>query len=57
MFFPESRGDDYNLLYYMGFRGEATNFKREAVVTVYESKPQVADHKNPDEAFGSSNII
>lgn len=48
IYFPQNFGNDVTRIYYLGLKGEySAPYKREAVVTSYESKPQLKDHKNP----------
>jgi hypothetical protein len=39
LFFPDCSGDDHTVITYIGFKGENSNLKREAVTTVYEKNP------------------
>jgi hypothetical protein len=44
--FPESFGGDTTQIRYIGFKGEATQLKRDVVATiVYEIRPNPSDHK------------
>ncbi|XVF48635.1 hypothetical protein PTKIN_Ptkin03bG0206100 [Pterospermum kingtungense] len=44
--FPESFGGDTTQIHYIGFKGEATQLKRDVVATiVYEITPNPSDHK------------
>eukprot|EP01113_Clastostelium_recurvatum_P045257 TRINITY_DN7753_c0_g1_i2.p1 TRINITY_DN7753_c0_g1~~TRINITY_DN7753_c0_g1_i2.p1 ORF type:complete len:214 (+),score=51.79 TRINITY_DN7753_c0_g1_i2:35-643(+) len=43
--FPSNFGADSSRIYYIGLKGDFQPLKREAVMAVYESKPQPADHK------------
>ncbi|KAH8094571.1 DUF1000-domain-containing protein [Cristinia sonorae] len=45
LFFPASQGADTTKIYYVGFLGSWTERKDAPVVTVYEVKPNVADHE------------
>ncbi|KAL5151006.1 PITH domain-containing protein 1 [Glycine soja] len=47
--FPENFGGDTTKIHYIGFKGEATQLKRDVVATiVYELMPNPSDHKqNP----------
>ncbi|GBE88439.1 DUF1000-domain-containing protein [Sparassis latifolia] len=45
LFFPESQGADSTRIYYVGFLGQWSERKNEAVVTVYEAQPNLADHE------------
>ncbi|KAI0077263.1 DUF1000-domain-containing protein [Panus rudis PR-1116 ss-1] len=44
LFFPSSQGADTIRVYYVGFLGQWTERKNEPVITVYESRPNLADH-------------
>lgn len=44
---------DACVVHYVGFKGIGTNFRRGVVECVYESRPQAADHKAPEEAKAS----
>ncbi|KAI0763286.1 DUF1000-domain-containing protein [Trametes elegans] len=44
LFFPEAQGGDTTRIYYIGFLGQWSERKFEPVLTVYESKPNLADH-------------
>ncbi|KAF4369307.1 hypothetical protein G4B88_020439, partial [Cannabis sativa] len=44
--FPENFGGDASQIHYIGFKGEATQLKRDVVATiVYEITPNPSDHK------------
>ena len=43
-------------VFWIGLKGMPTNFKRQAVETVYESRANLADHKAHEDAFGEQNI-
>lgn len=45
LFFPTSQGADTLRIYYIGMLGTWTERKREAVITVYESQANLADHE------------
>ncbi|KAJ3478527.1 hypothetical protein NLI96_g9689 [Meripilus lineatus] len=45
LFVPASQGADTSRIYYVGFLGQWTERKNEPVITVYESKPNLADHE------------
>lgn len=50
MFFPESFNGDYTQLHFIGFKGEHTANQRDKVVQcVYESQPNLEDHKTETE--------
>ncbi|CAK0741077.1 hypothetical protein CVIRNUC_001298 [Coccomyxa viridis] len=42
---PTSFGADSTKIHFIGFKGEFTEGKREAVIAVYEAKPLISDHK------------
>ncbi|CAL5223627.1 g6169 [Coccomyxa viridis] len=42
---PNNFGADSTKIHFIGFKGEFTEAKREAVIAVYESKPLISDHK------------
>lgn len=39
MFFPSNFGAERTVIQYIGLKGQATNYRREAVETVYEARP------------------
>ncbi|KAF8822649.1 thioredoxin family Trp26 protein [Cardiosporidium cionae] len=45
LFFPENAGGDFTRIYYIGLRGQGSNLIRKPVITVYEARPNVADHE------------
>ncbi|CAK5269860.1 unnamed protein product [Mycena citricolor] len=45
LLFPASQGADATRIYYIGFLGQWTERKRQAVVTVYEAQANLADHE------------
>ncbi|KAK7686129.1 hypothetical protein QCA50_010941 [Cerrena zonata] len=45
LFFPASQGADTTRVYYVGFLGQWSERRTEPIVTVYESKPNLADHE------------
>merc|ERR1739845_135031 len=56
LFFDENYGLDelyQTEITFIGFKGRATNMKRRAVETVYESRGMKKDHQVPDE-YGST---
>lgn len=57
MHFPQDENaGEAKELYWLGFKGIPTEWKREAVVTVYESQANLADHeKAPDEQAAARN--
>ena len=46
LYFPNSMNNDKTKIYYIQLKGQSTNYKRKAVTAVYESKPNISDHKN-----------
>jgi PITH domain len=54
--FPRSTGADYLEISYIGIKGESSNYRRTAVIAVYESKPMSKDHKAWDEASGQHEV-
>ncbi|KAJ1925122.1 hypothetical protein IWQ60_004763 [Tieghemiomyces parasiticus] len=58
LFIPENYGDDVTRLQYLGFTGEWTELREDPLVTIYELKPNLADHKTPaGENLGHQNIF
>ncbi|CAG8631647.1 17470_t:CDS:2, partial [Cetraspora pellucida] len=49
LYFPENFGDDVTRIFYIGLKGEWTEIKSDQIITIYESTPNPADHKNPAE--------
>lgn len=45
LYFCENYGAATTQIYFIGFKGIGTNYKRQAVVTTYEASPNLADHK------------
>ncbi|EJD06680.1 DUF1000-domain-containing protein [Fomitiporia mediterranea MF3/22] len=45
IFFPEAQGGDSTKVFYIGLRGSWSARKRDAVITVYESQANLADHE------------
>ncbi|KAH0969494.1 hypothetical protein GBA52_028675 [Prunus armeniaca] len=55
--FPDSFGGDTTKIEYIGFKGEATQLKRDVVATiVYELRPNPSDHKTKAEGGGLSHV-
>ncbi|XP_062097851.1 uncharacterized protein LOC133803756 [Humulus lupulus] len=55
--FPENFGGDASQIHYIGFKGEATQLKRDVVATiVYELMPNPSDHKTKAEGGGLSHV-
>mmetsp|Transcript_27677 Transcript_27677/g.78261 ORF Transcript_27677/g.78261 Transcript_27677/m.78261 type:complete len:207 (-) Transcript_27677:183-803(-) len=54
--FPDSFGGDVTEIHFVGLKGEYKEARREAVHTVYESKPMPEDHKVPGEQ-GANHFI
>lgn len=56
--FPENFGADTTKIYYIGFKGEATQLKRDVVATiVYELMPNPSDHKTRAEGSGGLSHV
>ncbi|KAG5113709.1 hypothetical protein JHK82_036978 [Glycine max] len=56
--FPENFGGDTTKIHYIGFKGEATQLKRDVVATiVYELMPNPSDHKTRAESGGGLSHI
>ncbi|CAN0907331.1 PITH domain-containing protein CG6153 [Linum grandiflorum] len=56
--FPENFGGDTSQIHYIGFKGEATKNKRDAVATiVYELMPNPSDHKTKAETGGGVSHV
>eukprot|EP00002_Diphylleia_rotans_P016180 TRINITY_DN3144_c0_g1_i3.p1 TRINITY_DN3144_c0_g1~~TRINITY_DN3144_c0_g1_i3.p1 ORF type:complete len:153 (-),score=45.53 TRINITY_DN3144_c0_g1_i3:103-561(-) len=56
MFFPSNHGSRTTKVAYIGLKGESTNYKREAVNTVYELRPVKKDESVPGDFASSHNI-
>ncbi|GFZ08557.1 PITH domain protein [Actinidia rufa] len=56
--FPENFGADATQIHYLGLKGEATQLKRDVVVTiVYELMPNPSDHKTKAESGGGLSHV
>lgn len=56
--FPQSFGADVTQIFYIGFKGEATQMKRDAVANiVYEVLPNPSDHKTRAENGGGLSHV
>ncbi|CAN1147323.1 PITH domain-containing protein GA19395 [Linum perenne] len=56
--FPDNFGGDTTQIHYIGFKGEATKNKRDAVATiVYELMPNPSDHKTKAETGGGVSHV
>jgi hypothetical protein len=53
LYFPSNFGAAHTEIRFVAFKGEFSERKRVAVETVYESKPQPADHKVPGAKEGA----
>jgi hypothetical protein len=51
IYFPGNHGAENTRVNYIGIKGESTTYKRAVVETVYESKPQLSDHKTRADQF------
>jgi len=56
IYISDNYGANTTKIYYIGFKGDFTPVKRQAVTAVYESKPQAKDHQTPADQF-SPNFI
>ncbi|KYQ93679.1 hypothetical protein DLAC_11610 [Tieghemostelium lacteum] len=57
LYFPSNFGAPTTKIYYIGLKGVYTNSKREIVSTVYESRPQLSDHKNTNQDMVSKDLM
>ncbi|OQR87671.1 hypothetical protein ACHHYP_08173 [Achlya hypogyna] len=55
LFFENSVDGDQTRIYYIGLKGESKKWKHGVVECVYESRPQMSDHKVPD-GLGALNF-
>jgi hypothetical protein len=55
-YFPTNFGAKRTKIDYIGIKGVATKNKRQIIETVYESKPQMKDHKVKED-FGTNQSI
>ncbi|KAL4857139.1 PITH domain-containing protein [Chlorella vulgaris] len=53
LYFPSNFGADHSTITFIGFRGEFSERRREAVEAVYETRAMAADHKVPDDMQGA----
>merc|ERR1711871_296496 len=56
LYFPNNFGAELTTVYYIGFKGEFTSYKRQAVEAVYEARPVPKDHKVRDEMKAGSTL-
>eukprot|EP01117_Protostelium_nocturnum_P007476 TRINITY_DN2672_c0_g1_i1.p1 TRINITY_DN2672_c0_g1~~TRINITY_DN2672_c0_g1_i1.p1 ORF type:complete len:213 (-),score=59.16 TRINITY_DN2672_c0_g1_i1:29-667(-) len=57
LYIPQNFGANTTKICYVGLKGDYSPLaRREAVITSYESKPQLSDHKLPNESTVSRNI-
>jgi len=56
MHFPQSTGEDYLEISYIGLKGESSGIRKEAVVAVWESRPMPKDHRTFEDALGQAPI-
>lgn len=54
--FPRSSGSDYSEITYIGIKGESSNYRRAAIIAVYESKPMSKDHKTWEESSSQHEV-
>jgi len=57
LFFTRNYGAENTKIYYIGLKGDffGSN-ERKAVITTYESKPQISDHKNEADVVQRSHL-
>ncbi|KAJ1835464.1 hypothetical protein LPJ63_001084 [Coemansia sp. RSA 2711] len=53
---PDNYGAEQTSVYYLAFRGEWTELSETPVISVYELKPNAADHKTPNENLSHHSI-
>ena len=56
LYFPDNFGAELTTIYYIGFKGEFTSYKRAVVEAVYEARAIPKDHKVGDEIKAGSNL-
>ena len=56
LYFPDNFGAELTTIYYIGFKGEFTSYKRQVVEAVYEARPIPKDHKVGDELKAGSGL-
>lgn len=56
MHFPASFGGEQTRIHWIGLWGVGSDYKREAVVTCYESRANIADHRQPDDVSPGANV-
>jgi len=56
LYFPNNFGAELTTVYYIGFKGEFTSYKRAVVEAVYEARAIPKDHKVGDEMKAASNL-
>ena len=54
LFFPANFGADDTEITFVGFKGEFSERRRQAVEAVYEARPVPQDHKVPGENQGAN---
>mmetsp|Transcript_3315 Transcript_3315/g.7797 ORF Transcript_3315/g.7797 Transcript_3315/m.7797 type:complete len:213 (+) Transcript_3315:314-952(+) len=54
MHFQTDEAAEEKEIFWIGLKGTPTEWKRQAVITVYESQAQAADHEAPDDAFAAN---
>ncbi|CUV04321.1 unnamed protein product [Cryptosporidium hominis] len=57
MHFPSSFTNDQSWIYYIRIVGESSGYQRKAVQAVYESKPNVSDHKSNIESLNHFSLM
>jgi len=56
LYFPNNFGAELTKVYYIGFKGEFTTYKRQIVEAVYEARAIPKDHKVDAEMKAGSNL-
>lgn len=54
---PDEDTESEKHLFWIGLKGISTNFQRKAVVTVYESQANLADHPAPEDENLGNNVM
>ncbi|KAF7457389.1 thioredoxin family Trp26 protein [Cryptosporidium felis] len=55
--FPSTFGGDQTWIYYIRLMGESSGHRRKAVETIYESKPNISDHKSRIESSNHFTLM
>ncbi|KAF2077700.1 hypothetical protein CYY_001017 [Polysphondylium violaceum] len=57
LYFPANFGAPTTKIFFIALKGVYTNAKREIVNTVYESRPQMSDHKTENNQFVARDLM